>query len=102
LVSIAGCHDASHEGKATELQMENVVRLILKKHTSIGVEADTLKSSINLFDVGMSSFAAVQVMMGLEEVLGVEFPDEMLTRRSFETIDALTAAVNSLDVPPCT
>ena len=50
--------------------MENVVRLILKSHSGIGIEADTLDVNTNLFDVGLSSFSAVQVMMGLEEALG--------------------------------
>lgn len=76
--------------------METIVRHILKKHTSIGIQADTLDLETNLFGVGLSSFSAVQVMMVLEEFLGMEFPDELLTRHSFQTIEALIEAVNSL------
>lgn len=76
--------------------MENIVRLILKKHSAIGIEADTLDATANLYDQGLTSFSAVQVMLGLEEVLAIEFSDEFLTRQTFQTIGALTSAVETL------
>jgi acyl carrier protein len=53
---------------------------------SIGDEAD-------LFNAGLDSLAVVNVMLAVEEVFEVEFPDELLNRASFSSIAALERAV---------
>jgi len=38
----------------------------------------------------------VQLMLALEEQLGVEFPDRMLNRKSFSSIAAISACLTEL------
>lgn len=49
----------------------------------------------DLFELGMSSYNAVQIMIALEERFSIQFPDELLKREHFSSIRKLAAAVNS-------
>jgi acyl carrier protein len=44
----------------------------------------------------MTSQASVNVMLGLEDSFDVEFPDSMLNRSSFESVQAIVAALDQL------
>jgi acyl carrier protein len=45
----------------------------------------------------MTSHASVNVMLALEEGFDVEFPDRMLTRSVFASIDSICAAIAQLE-----
>jgi acyl carrier protein len=55
-----------------------------------------MASSDDLYEAGMTSHASVNVMLGIEDAFDLEFPDEMLRRTTFQSIDAISAAVESL------
>jgi acyl carrier protein len=44
----------------------------------------------------MTSHAGVSVMLGLESEFGVEFPDELLKRSVFESVDSIRSALLQL------
>lgn len=73
--------------------MHDVVRQLLAKHGSLPVSVDEIANSADLYDAGLSSFASVQLMLALEEHFDVEFPEHLLNRKSFSSIDAIAAAV---------
>ena len=50
----------------------------------------------SVFGAGLASFTVVQLMLALEEKLGVEFPDRMLNRKSFSSIAAISACLTEL------
>jgi acyl carrier protein len=62
------------------------------------VPVGELDDGADLFLAGMSSHASVSVMVALEDEFGVEFPDSMLERSVFESIDSLTGAISALTV----
>jgi acyl carrier protein len=72
------------------------IRTILKAHSRIGVAVDTLGNDANLFNAGMTSLASVDVILALEETFGIEFADHMMHRRTFESINTIAAAIESL------
>jgi acyl carrier protein len=76
--------------------MESVVREILRSRGDLAVPVEKLSRDANLFDAGMSSFGTVEVMLALEEELGVTLPEHMLTRETFASIAALCGAVEQL------
>lgn len=76
--------------------MENRIREILSQCGRLSVPADGLGAEDNLYDAGLSSLATVNVMLAIEEAFDVEFPDHLLTRRSFESIAALEGVVGRL------
>jgi acyl carrier protein len=50
----------------------------------------------DLYSVGLTSHASVNVMLALEGAFDVEFPEEMLRREVFASISAIRAAVEEL------
>jgi acyl carrier protein len=74
------------------------IRKVLATHGRLPVEADGLPDDANLYSVGMTSHASVNVMLALEEEFDVEFPDEMLTRSAFESINSISGALETLGV----
>jgi acyl carrier protein len=72
------------------------VRAILAEHGRLPVEIETLADGDDLYDAGMTSRASVGVMLALEEDFEVEFPDELLRRDVFQSIEAIARAIDTL------
>ncbi|MET7247828.1 phosphopantetheine-binding protein [Methylobacterium sp. EM32] len=69
------------------------IRTILARHGGLARSIDRLSDHDCLFDNGLDSFGAVQVMMDLEEHFGVEFPEHLLCREAFSTLRNIQALV---------
>jgi acyl carrier protein len=52
--------------------------------------------SRSLFDLGLDSTAVIQLMIDIEGLFGITFPDELLTAETFETASSLWSVVTSL------
>jgi D-alanine--poly(phosphoribitol) ligase subunit 2 len=76
--------------------MRDRVRAIVGSMNLVPVPVDGLSDEANLFDAGMTSFGSVQLMMAIEEEFDIEFPNSLLTRKTFATLGALTAATEQL------
>lgn len=72
------------------------IRNILKEHGRLSKDADTLEANADLYQMGMTSHASVNVMLALEGEFDIEFPDAMLKRNVFSSIAAISAAVSEL------
>jgi acyl carrier protein len=72
------------------------VRQILVDHARLPVDVATLQAYDDLFQAGMTSHNSVNVMLALEEEFDVEFPEEMLQKSTFESIEAICTSVTSL------
>ncbi len=75
--------------------LEKVRELILQ-HAKLGVAANDLKDDSDLYDAGMSSHASVHVMLALEDEFNIEFPDSLLTRDVFRSVNSIVGAVSQL------
>lgn len=73
--------------------MKQQIRALLEEVSELSCPVGTLSDSDDLFAVGLTSFAAVSLMMAIEEEFSVSFPDHLLTRSTFASIDALSAAI---------
>lgn len=76
------------------------IREILRDHAQLPINLDSIDDGDDLFDAGLDSQAAVNVMLGLEDSFDIEFPESMLTRSVFESIAALDGAVRELRAQP--
>ncbi len=76
--------------------MTQTIREILRQHARLPCDVATLAEDTDLYQSGMTSHAAVNVMLALEAAFDVEFPDHMLRRSVFESISAIQSAVASL------
>jgi acyl carrier protein len=76
--------------------MTEKIRQILKDHGRLNKDALTLEEGADLYQAGMTSHASVNVMLALEGEFEVEFPDHMLKRSVFESIEAIRGAMQEL------
>lgn len=75
--------------------IEDRLRTLLRQTAKLD-RAATLSVRENLFDAGMTSFACVQLMLGIEEAFDIEFPDSLLARATFETIANIKETIGKL------
>ncbi len=73
--------------------MKVIIRKLIEQHGRLPVAIATLSDDQDLYATGLTSFAAVQLMLGLEEAFDVEFPERMLNRKSFASIDAIASCI---------
>ncbi len=74
------------------------VRALLKTTGRLQNDIDTLADDADLYAAGLTSHATVNLMLALEEGFDVEFPDELLRRRTFSSVDAIVEALAEIGV----
>ena len=72
------------------------IRTILAKHGKLNGSADTIADDKSLYSAGLTSHASVNVMLALEDEFDIEFPERMLTRSVFASIQGIRSAVEEL------
>jgi acyl carrier protein len=72
------------------------IRAVLREHGRLQGDVAKLTDTSDLYQAGMTSHASVNVMLALEGRFDVEFPDRMLRRGVFQSIDAIRTAVTEL------
>ena len=72
------------------------VREIVAQHGRLGVPVSDLPDDGDLYGAGLTSLATVGLMLALEDAFDIEFPDSMLSRKTFASIASLAAAVETL------
>ncbi len=72
------------------------IRRVLGEHARLTVDIADLSDDDDLFRLGMTSHANVSVMLALEDVFGVEFPERMLRKGTFESITTIGQAIAEL------
>ena len=72
------------------------IRAVLAEYGRLTASPETLDADMDLYQVGMTSHASVNVLIGLEAEFDIEFPDAMLTRSGFSSIAAIRAALLTL------
>jgi acyl carrier protein len=76
--------------------MQDRIRRVLGEHGKMAVDAASVDSSADLYELGLTSHASVNVMLALEDEFDIEFPDSDLKKSTFATVDNLQSVVGSL------
>ena len=77
------------------MQAEKVREIVLQ-HGRLHVSIDALPDETDLYNAGLTSLATVSLMLALEQEFDIEFPDAMLSRKTFGSIASLAGAVEAL------
>jgi acyl carrier protein len=72
------------------------VREIVAAHTRLAVDVATLAYADDLYSAGLTSHASVNLMLALEDAFDIEFPERLLRRQTFESIAAISTAIDEL------
>jgi len=60
------------------------------------MEVSDLADDSDLYDAGLTSLITVNLLLAIEDHFDVEFPDELLSRRTFQSINTLAEAIEDL------
>lgn len=76
--------------------MRDRIRKLIAERKVVAVDVDTLSDTADLYEAGLSSFASIQFMLALEDEFDIEFPERMLTRKTFASIEAIDRSIAEL------
>jgi len=74
----------------------NEIRDIVVQHGRLSAKREELSPTTDLYGAGLSSLTTVHLMLALEEHFGIEFPANMLSRKTFESIRSIEEAIEEL------
>jgi holo-[acyl-carrier protein] synthase len=77
-------------------EMDEDIRRILAEHGRLPVEVDSLDDDSDLYQAGLTSHASVNVMLALEDTFDIEFPQQMLRKKTFVSVEAIRDALTEL------
>lgn len=72
------------------------IRTILSAHGRLTQSIDKLNDDSDLYQAGLTSLATVGLMLALEDEFDIEFPDSVLSRKTFGSIDTIADTVEDL------
>ena len=76
--------------------VQSEIRDLVLKHARLSADATALTDRSDLYAAGLTSLTTVNLMLALEDHFNIEFPDRMLVRRTFGSIQSLAEAVEAL------
>lgn len=82
--------------------MIDQVRSIISQHGRLSRDVAQIGDDTDLYASGLTSHASVNLMLALEDAFGIEFPERLLRRRTFETIANIRDAVTEISAGQAT
>ncbi len=76
--------------------MQEKIKEILSQHGRLTAMVSELGEGSDLYHAGLTSLATVSLMLALEEEFDIEFPDSMLSRKTFGSIESIVDAIEEL------
>jgi acyl carrier protein len=74
------------------------IRAILHDHAKLASDMTSVADGDDLYAAGMTSHASVTVMLACEDEWDIEFPQHMLKKSTFASVDAIAAALAELEI----
>jgi acyl carrier protein len=76
--------------------MKDIIRRLLQENGRLHTPIEQLSDSADLYQAGLTPFAAIRTMLAIEEAFDIEFPVAMLRRQSFSSINAILGCLDEL------
>ena len=76
--------------------MQDQIRDVLAAHGRMAVDPREVDDQADLYKLGLTSHASVDVMLALEDAFDIEFPDEVLKKSTFESVRNIEQVIESL------
>jgi acyl carrier protein len=78
--------------------MDDVIRKVLAANGKLDVDAMTIGPDDDLYSNGLTSHATVNVMLALEDEYDFEFPDRLLRKQTFSSVNAMCEALAEIGI----
>jgi acyl carrier protein len=79
-----------------ELDASTRIRRAIGEYGKLPVDVDTVGEGDDLYRLGLTSHASVNLMLALENEFDLEFPERMLRRQTFQSIDAIRESIEEV------
>ena len=76
--------------------MQDQIRAVLAAHGRMAVDPREVDDQADLYELGLTSLASVNVMLALEDAFDVEFPEEMVKKSTFASVRNIEQVVEGL------
>ena len=76
--------------------MQDRIRDVLAAQGCLEVDPRKVDDQADLYELGLTSLASVNVMLALEDVFGVEFPEEVVKKSTFASVRNIERVVEGL------
>ena len=76
--------------------IQDQIRDVLAAHGRMAIDAREVDDRADLYNLGLTSHASVDVMLALEDAFDIEFPDEVLKKSTFESVYNIAQVVEGL------
>jgi acyl carrier protein len=76
--------------------MQDQIRDVLATHGRMAIDPREVDEQADLYELGLTSHASVDVMLALEEEFDIEFPDEVLKKSTFESVHNIAQVIEGL------
>lgn len=77
-------------------QIGGQIRATLQEVGNLAVDVSSLDEADDLYDAGLTSLNTVNLMLAIEDCFECEFPEDMLSRETFQSIRSIAEAVVQL------
>ncbi len=75
---------------------QDQIRTIVAQHARLSTDVSQLSDASDLYAAGLTSLTTVNLMLAIEDHFDIEFPDKMLGRKTFESIQSLSEAIEEI------
>jgi acyl carrier protein len=89
-------HPIESRQEYEESVIENQVRDVLAAHGRMAVDPQKVDDQADLYKLGLTSHASVDVMLALEDAFDIEFPEEVLKKSTFESVHNISQIIKGL------
>lgn len=72
------------------------IREIVAQQGRLSADVFGLDVTSDLYSAGLTSLATVGIMLALEDRFDIEFPESMLSRKTFNSVASISAAVSQI------
>jgi len=76
--------------------MQDRIRAVLASQGRMPSDPQAIAADADLYELGLTSHASVNLMLALEDEFDIEFPDDALNKTTFATIASIERAVGEL------
>jgi len=76
--------------------MQDRIRDVLAAHGQMEVDPRKVDDQADLYELGLTSLASVNVMLALEDAFDIEFPEEVVKKSTFASVRNIEQVVEGL------
>jgi len=76
--------------------MRETIEKVLADHGRMKVDPTGVDGDADLYELGLTSHASVNVLLALEDEFDIQFPKSALKKATFASINNIEAAITSL------